>query len=232
MFVSTLIDNAISTVDNLDPTVGTHTRNRARYLLYAQEGINDIWYRRNWTFRKAATNGTVSISAAARSGVLPLDFQAIGRDGRVIRDGTPLDWVPPGEMQTIQENGSSSALPEVYSIFGMDTTTTSDVARYLIQVPVAGSAYTLEIHGYMKLPPTLTDAASGSLLETIPNDYAYSALTAYLRFRGFEDKSDNRWKTWDDKYEAAIREMVKVDKQGHDTAQRVAGFFPPWENMA
>jgi hypothetical protein len=232
MFTGTLISNTIKYVDNLDPTVGSHTVARARYLMFAQEGINDLWYRRNWTFRKAATNGSVTISAAARSGVLPADFMAIGRDGRVLLSGVPLDWVPPGEMQTIQENGSSAAVPECYSIFGMDTTTTSDVARYLIQVPVAGSAYTLEIHGYTKLPPTLVDATTASLLETIPDPYALSYMTAYMRYRGFEDKNDKRAALWLDRSEAVIREMVKTDKQGHDTPQRLAGFFGPWENMA
>ncbi len=232
MFTATLIDNTINYVDNLDTTQGTHTRARARYLLYAQDAVNDIWMRRAWTFRKAGTNGTVSISAAARSGALPVDFMAIGRDGRVIRDGIPLDWIPPGEMQIIQENGSASALPEVYSIYGMDTTTTSDLARFLIQVPVAGSAYTLEIHGYTKTPPTLADALTDSGLETIPNMYARIAVQAYVRARGFEDKKDERFKIWDDKYEAAIREMVKMDKQGLDTGRQVGGFFAPWENQA
>lgn len=232
MFVSTLIDNMIRTVDNLDPSAGSHAAKRARYLLYAQEGLNDLWYRRNWTWRKAATNGSVSISAAARSGTLPLDFMEVGRDGRVIRDGEPLDWIPPGEMQTIQESGQSSAIPGIYSIFGVDTTTTSDVARFLIQVPVAASAYTLEIHGYTKLPPTLTDAGSGSLLETLPDPYALSYMTAYMRFRGFEEKGDARWRIWLDRSEDMIKEIIKNDKQGRDTAQRRAGFFPPWENMA
>lgn len=232
MFTATLIDNTIKDVDNLDPSVGSHTANRARYLRYAQDGLTDLWFRRNWTFRQAATNGTVTIAANGRSGPLPTDFLSMGRNGRVLKDGVPLDWVDPGTMQIIQEGGATTPSPDVYSIYGVDTTTTSDLARPLLQVQECGASTTLEIHGYSKVPPTLVDASTASLLETVPNAMIYRCLQSYMRARALDDKQDKRAAFWWQQYEQSIREAIKVDKQGHDTAQQRSGFFAPWENMA
>lgn len=221
MDTASAIARCLKFVDGVDPTVGTHTSRREKYLQIAQQGVIEISNARQGLYW---TRGilTPTIAALGSSVSLGATFKEVGRDGKVyitaLADEGRMEWAPPHQVQAEQRRNHPVPQPEIYSIFDKDTN-----GYPMLQTPPVSAATPLTIYCRLKAP-TLTDAGTDSGLELIPEEYVYTVLLPYMRWHGFDDLGDDRARLWERRFEKGLADMVKTEKEGKETAQSVPGY--------
>ncbi len=156
MTVSELIDIALSQGDNVPESDAGYIDRRRRALNFLREVVHDIWWQRDWPWKK--TENDVTVLSGDSSVAVPADFDSIGNYGNVFRlvgglqQYPPLELVPESTIMEYRSGNYSSNSPRIFALFGQDPTTQVD----LIQIPTASGDVDLRVF-YQKQPPRLRD---------------------------------------------------------------------------
>lgn len=157
MTVQELIDIALSQGDNVPESDAGYIDRRRRALNFLREVVADIWWSRDWPWKK--TQADVTVLSGDSSVAVPYNFDSIGTYGNVFRlsgglqEYPPLELVPESVVMESRTGGHSTSSPRVFALFGQDPTTLVD----LIQVPKAASDIALRLF-FQKTPPKILDA--------------------------------------------------------------------------
>lgn len=143
MNVTEIIDQVVGRDDNISETDADNDTRRERLLEYLREVVSEVWWRRDWSFKK--TRDTVTVPQGQGYVAVPDDFAGFGVYGGVYLpsgaqgDGRKLEWVPESVITDLRESGYSTGLPEVYALYGQDPLS---LLQY-IQIPTNPAALTL-----------------------------------------------------------------------------------------
>lgn len=143
MNVTEIIDQVLGRDDNISETAADNDTRRERLLEYLREVVAEVWWRRDWTFKK--TRDTVTVPQGQGFVAVPADFAGFGVYGGVYLpsgaqgDGRKLEWVPESVISDLRESGYNTSLPEVYALYGQDPLS---LLQY-IQIPTNGTARSL-----------------------------------------------------------------------------------------
>jgi hypothetical protein len=154
--VSELIDIALSQGDNVPETDAGYIARRRRALNFLREVVHDIWWQRDWPWKKTQADVTVLVNET--SVAVPSNFDSIGNYGGVYRlEGglhyyPPLELVPESVVMESRAGSHTTSIPRIFALFGQDPNTFVD----LIQVPIASANLGLRLF-YQKQPPRLLD---------------------------------------------------------------------------
>ena len=156
MTVSELIDIALSQGDNVPESDAGYIDRRRRALNFLREVLHDIWWERDWPWKKTQTD--VTVLPGDDSVAVPSDFDSIGTYGNIFRlvgglqQYPPLELVPEAMVMEYRTGNYRSSYPRIFALFGQDPTTFVD----LIQIPTADADVPLRVF-YQKQPPRLLD---------------------------------------------------------------------------
>jgi len=154
--VSEIIDIALSQGDNVPESDAGYIDRRRRALNFLTEVVHDVWWRRDWPWKKTQTD--VMVLSGDGSVAVPWDFDSIGNYGNVFRlvggvqQYPPLELVPESVIMEYRSGAYATDSPRIFALFGQDPDTQVD----LIQVPTASSDVALRVF-YQKQPPRLRD---------------------------------------------------------------------------
>lgn len=192
MNVTEIIDQVLARDDNISATAADNTTRRTRLLEYLREVVAEVWWRRDWTFKK--TRAVVTVPAGVGYTTLPADFASFGIYGGVYvpsgaqGDGRKLEMMPESVIMDLRESGYQAGNPEVFALFGQDPTT---YLQY-IQIAFKGSDQDLVVW-YQPNPPTIDEAGNVEAIRRIPEKYHQLVLVPGLRTKARESKGDARW---------------------------------------
>lgn len=156
MTVHELIDIALSQGDNVPESDAGYIDRRRRALNFLREVVLDIWWERDWPWKK--TQADVTVLAGESSVAVPYNFDSIGNYGGVYRlsgglqQYPPLELVPEAMVMEQRSGSSSTSYPRIFALFGQDPVTFVD----LIQIPIASADVPLRLF-FQKQPPRLRD---------------------------------------------------------------------------
>lgn len=224
MDVTEIISQVLGRDDNISAAAADNTTRRTRLLEYLREVEAEVWWRRDWTWKKK--RGTVSIPAGVGYTTVPTDFASLGNFGGVYHpsggqgDGEKLDLKPESLIIELREGGSNSGPPRIFALFGQDPTT----YLQLIQIPTTAAADL--VIWYQPNPPTIDETANVNAIKAIPEKYHQLVLVPGLRMKARESKGDARWQFSLGEYQAGLRFMQEEENrfQGEQT-RRVSSFF-------
>jgi hypothetical protein len=156
---------------------------RVKVLDKANEVSDEFWMDFDGAdFQYAST--TVSLASGTNSIAGPSNLYKCGDKGGVFvtvssGDVRRLTYLPPGELRQAQlENGTSTGIPESYSIFAMDGVT--DLIPEIHVDRLSDATYSLTVD-YITTPPVLTDATTtASNLHIWPVMYHTTILKGVL----------------------------------------------------
>jgi len=223
--VTEIIDQVLARDDNISPTDADNAVRRQRLLEYLREVEAEVWWRRDWTWKK--TRGTVTIPAGQGYGTLPADFASLGMYGGVYLprsggtgDGSRLELKPESVITDLRESGYSGSQPSVFALFGQDPTT---YLQYL-QIPNNSGEVTLAIW-YQPNPPTIDEAANVNAIKRIPEKYHQLVLVPGLRSKARESKGDATWQTAVANYEKGFIWMQTEENRFQGEYRQLPSFF-------
>lgn len=156
MTVSELIDVALSQGDNVPESDAGYIDRRRRALNFLREVLHDVWWERDWPWKK--TQADVTVLAGEDHVAVPWNFDSIGNYGNIFRlvgglqQYPPLELVPEAMVMEYRTGNYSSSYPRIFALFGQDPSTFVD----LIQVPTAGADVGLRCF-FQKQPPRILD---------------------------------------------------------------------------
>ncbi len=216
-----VIDYTIQFADNVDPTLPTTSSRVARYGIYLQELVIDVWMLGlPWTYRQT----TLTIAATGQAD-LPTDFLEVGRSGYLANPdtGQPFTSKDYQELRLILLNPVSTK----ETVYALGEGKDDDPERYLY-VPKGWVGYALPF-GYRKVPPavaTSSDLGTTYALTEIPAVYHYSIFLPGMRWRAFEDLGDARAAIWLAKMQKGMEGLVSKEKSGpqKDSIKKLGGF--------
>jgi len=224
--VTEIIDQVIARDDNISEVSADNDQRRQRHLEYLREVVAEVWWRRDWTFKK--TRATVTIPAGQGYGSVPPDFSSLGNFGGVyypiggLSDGRKLEMVPESVIVEYREvNYTASGPPEIFALFGQDPIT---YLQY-IQIPINAAEVTLTVW-YQPNPPTIDESANVENIKKIPEKYHQLVVVPGLRAKARESKGDARWQASVGEYEKGMIWMQTEENrfQG-DPVRQVPSFF-------
>lgn len=224
MNVTEIIDQVLARDDNISETAADNTTRRQRLLEYLREVVAEVWWRRDWTFKK--TRATITVPAGVGYVTLPADFASFGNYGGVYipsgarGDGRKLQMVSESVITDLRESSATSSPPEVFAIFGQDPTT---FVQYL-QIPPNGGDQPLNIW-YQPNQPTIDEAANVNAVRKIPEKYHQIVLVPGLRQKARESKGDARWQYSLGEYQSGLRFMQEEENRFQGEYRQVPSFF-------
>jgi hypothetical protein len=154
--VSEIIDIALSQGDNVPESDAGYIDRRRRALNFLREVVHDIWWERDWPWKK--TQADVTVLAAGSSVAVPWNFDSIGNYGNVFRlsgglqQYPPLELVPESLVMEHRTGNYRSDSPRIFALFGQDAATLVD----LIQIPTTDVDVPLRML-FQRQPPRLLD---------------------------------------------------------------------------
>jgi hypothetical protein len=154
--VSELIDIALSQGDNVPESDAGYIDRRRRALNFLREVVHDIWWERDWPWKK--TQADVTVLAGDNSVAVPWNFDSIGNYGGIYRlagglqQYPPIELVPEAMVMEHRSGSSTTSSPRIFALFGHDPATFVD----LIQIQNAGADVDLRCF-FQKQPPKLLD---------------------------------------------------------------------------
>lgn len=149
-----LIDKALRYGDNVSPTSADYLERRRMALSFLRDLVDEIWWLRDWPWKK--TDTTVTVPAAAGKVALPANFDSLGNYGGVYRsDGSKVDEVPESVIEDLRAGSApwQTTDPVWFSLHGLDDT----VFLGYIQIPLNPSDVDLKLV-YQRRPPYIMDA--------------------------------------------------------------------------
>jgi hypothetical protein len=180
---STLITAGLREFD-YDTSSADVTAVRTKLLDKAQEVSDEAWLHFDGDDFQQISGDTVTLAINTNSIAAPANFYKCGEGGGVFvqvaaDDIRRLTYVPPGELRAKQkDNGTSTGIPEFYSIVAMDGVT--DLYPEFHFDILADVAYTIPVD-YVRTPPVLVDATdTTSQLQVWPVMYHTLLLKGLL----------------------------------------------------
>jgi len=223
--VTEIIDQVLARDDNIVATDADNSTRRTRLLEYLREVEAEVWWRRDWTWKKK--RATVTIPAGQGYVTLPADFSSMGLYGGVYlprggggADGTKLEMVPESVITDLRESNSSNSLPSEYALFGQDPTT---FLQY-IQIATNSGAVTLAIW-YQPNPPDIDEAANVNAIKAIPEKYHQLVVVPGLRAKAREAKGDAMWQKAVADYEKGFVWMQSEENRFQGEYRQLPSFF-------
>lgn len=224
MNVTEIIDQVMARDDNISEVSADNTQRRTRHLEYLREVEAEVWWRRDWKWKKK--RGTVTVPDGVGYVTVPPDFASIGQYGGVFypvtgsADGRPLEEVPESVIMEMRESGVPGNPPEYFAIFGQDPTT------YLsyIQIPTNAGAVNLVIW-YQPNPPTIDESTNVNAIKAIPEKYHQLVLVPGLRAKARESKGDARWQIALAAYQNGLKFMQEEENRFKGQSRQVPSFF-------
>jgi len=204
--VTQIIDQVLARDDNVAQSAAHNAQRRLRILELLREIQAEIWWARDWYFKKR--QATVTVPAGPGTASLPPDFASIGNYGGVYYttgsggDGRRLEYVPESVITDIRAGGGTGGnRAYVYALFGQDAAYISQ-----LQVPPASGDYDLTLH-YQPNPSYIDEvvgqaarvdiamtAVSGrtGILTTVAGDFTTQFLGAHaVKIAGFANAVNN-----------------------------------------
>ncbi len=221
MNVTEAIDQLAKFTDNL-PVIDTNNDLRRTRILYALiEVCKDI---RERDFAFVIKNATLTIAASGSSVSLPSDCVSLTSPGCGVfftTTGEELTYLDPVEVERLQKQPNFvTDSPEVYSVFDMDTS-----GNQKLQVPVAGSGYTLQAF-YEQDVPTLDESGNVDKLKlAVPARWHQSVVIPGVRAKLKRQRGAADWKDEAAEYEAGLRTMRRKEKPGRSGLRQIAPAF-------
>jgi hypothetical protein len=154
--VSEIIDIALSQGDNVPESDAGYIDRRRRALTFLREVVSDIWWVRDWPWKK--TEADVTILADDSRIAVPWNFDSLGNYGNIFRlvggrqQYPPLELVPESVVMEYRSGEYRTSTPRIFALFGQDPDTDVD----LIQTPVAATDVDLRVF-FQRQPPRLLD---------------------------------------------------------------------------
>lgn len=156
MTVQELIDIALSQGDNVPESDAGYIDRRRRALNFLREIVADIWWDRDWPWKK--TQSDITVLAGDAYVAVPWNFDSIGNYGALYRlagglqQFPPIELVPESVVMEARTGASSDDTPRIFALFGQDPVSFYD----LIQIPPNNVDVELRMF-YQKTPPRLLD---------------------------------------------------------------------------
>lgn len=156
MTVRELIDTALSQGDNVPESDASYIDRRRRALNFLREVVDDIWWERDWPWKK--TQADVTILDGEASVAVPYNFDSIGNYGAFYRlvggvqQFPPLELVPESLVMEHRTGSYTTGTPRIFALFGQDPATLVD----MIQIPANSGDIDLRLF-FQKKPPRLLD---------------------------------------------------------------------------
>jgi hypothetical protein len=222
--VTQAIEKVIQRSDNIKGNPADYADRRLRLLDSLQEVFEEVYWLRDWVWRRKRS--TVTVGAADESASVPSDFQSFGESGGVWSllasggDGHQLDLVTESEIFEDREKNRRTNTPRKFALFGQNATT------YLTQIQIQphDAAVPLAVW-YQPNPPTLDEAANVEALNLIPAKYHQRVLIPGLKMASRESKSDEGWKNMKADFEAGKRWMMAEEKRFQGQKRQLPSFF-------
>lgn len=204
----TIISNAISFYDGVDPDDADNALRRVRLLNFLQHIYDYVWNYRTWQWTYAET--TITVGAGDDFVTLPDDYAEMSPSGRLTLQRTSYHEISPLKMHRLRKEGPGSLL-NVFSIYGGN-----------INIPSAVSGSTIFDIFYRVRPEALTDDSTALV---IPDRYANLVLLPGLIFRTQEGKNDAR-STWKEQFQAGLSQMASLENPLKTAANRWPMSYP------
>lgn len=220
MTVTEAIDQVLQRTENAGVPTADYVQRRQRLLEYLCEVRDELWWLRDWVWKRGEAE--VTVAAGAAKALLPLDFGSIGVYGGcfLAQDGTKLRLVPESEIDDTRQGGEHTDQPGIWALFDMDTAT----GRQYIQIPLNDGPVTLRLK-YNRRPPTFDEGANVDNLKQIPEDFHQLVVIPGLRKKARESAGDARWKASAMEYESGKRFMLSEDSRHQGQPRRLPSFF-------
>lgn len=200
-----IIDQVLARDDNVAESAAHNAQRRQRILEFLREVHAELWWARDWPFKRRSA--TVTVPAGPGTASLPPDFASIGWYGGVYfpvdgqGDGRRLEFVPESVITDLRAGSWRDSTPEIFSLFGQD-------AAYItqLQVPPTDGEYQLtvwyqpnpafldEVVGLFGLNDIAITAVSGrtAVLTSTVTDLTTQFLNAQaVRISGFANDENN-----------------------------------------
>ncbi len=225
MNVTEIISQVLARDDNISETDADNATRRTRLLEYLREIVAEVWWRRDWTWKK--TRATVTVPSGQGYVSLPADFASFGMYGGVYRptggaggDGVKLEMKPESVITDLRESGYSTGTPTIFAIFGQDPTT---YLQY-IQIPNNPGDVPLVLW-YQPNPPTIDEAANVENIKKIPEKYHQLVVVPGLRAKARESKGDAMWQKALADYEKGLVWMQAEENRFQGEYRQLPSFF-------
>lgn len=156
MTESEIIDLALSQGDNVPESDAAYIDRRRRAHSFLVEVVADIWWNRDWPFKK--TEADITVLAGESSVAVPWNFDSIGNYGGVYRlvggqiARPALELVPESKIVEARTSGRTASVLRAFAIYGQDPDTQVD----LIQTEIAAADAPLRLL-FQRQPPRILD---------------------------------------------------------------------------
>lgn len=224
MDVTEIISQVLGRDDNISETDADNTVRRTRLLEYLREVVAEIWWRRDWTWKK--TREEVTVPANTGFTTVPATFQSFGVYGGVYLpsgsqgDGAKLEMQPESVIMGLRESGFTTGQPKVFAIFGQHPTS---FLQY-IQIPMNGSALTLVLW-FQPNQPTIDESSNVNGIKKIPEKYHQIVVVPGLRQKARESKGDARWQYSLAEYQSGLKFMQEEEVRFQGEYRQAPSFF-------
>lgn len=219
MNVTQAIDQVLQRTENVGVPTADYVQRRLRLLEYLHEVRDELWWLRDWVWKRRESS--VTVPAGAAKVVLPTDFGSIGVfGGCYLPDGTKLRLVPEYEIDDGRTGGERTDTPGIWALYDMDTAT----GRQYLQIPQNDGAVELLLK-YNARPPDLDEGSNVNNLRLIPEDFHQLVVIPGLRMKARESTGDARWKNSAAEYEKGKRFMLSEDSRHQGQPRHLPSFF-------
>lgn len=224
MNVTQAIDKVIQRSDNIKGSPADYLDRRARLLDSLQEVFEEVYWLRDWVWRRKRT--VVTVLAADESVSVPSDFGSFGNSGGIWSalasggDGHQLDLATESEIIEDRERNRRTNTPRRFALFGQDAVT------YLTQIQIQphDAAVPLAVW-YQPDPPQLDESTNVAKLNLIPAKYHQRVLIPGLKMRSRESKADQGFANSEKEFEAGKIWMVKEEARYQGRQRQLPSFF-------
>ena len=225
MNVTEIISQVMARDDNVGEADADNLTRRTRLLEYLREVRDEVWWRRDWTWKKK--RDTVTVPANQGYTTVPADFASLGLYGGVFQtsgggalDGVRLELKPEQVILELREAGHSTGTPTVFAFFGQDATT---YLQY-IQIPMNPGALTLAMW-YQSNPPAIDETANVNAIKRIPEKYHQMVVVPGLRSKARETKGDAMWQKAEADYQRGLVWMQAEENRFQGETRQLPSFF-------
>jgi hypothetical protein len=220
--VTELLDQIVGRVDNVAAIDAENTDRRQRHLEYLIEVASDIYFERDWPWRRQSV--TLTLSSGVLYSDLPADFDSIGPQQGVFdhATGEPLDFATEAEIIAMRSlAGDGSGCLTHYGIFG---TATTDFEKR-IQFNANSGGIVVDVY-YQKIMATLDDSTgTANLAAVVPSKYHQNVVIPGVRALARHSVGDGRYQDYLDQKARGVALMVKNEKLGREMPRRMPSFF-------
>jgi hypothetical protein len=181
---------------------------RTRILFFLQTAFNTIWLERYWTF--AEKHDTITATDTSTQTAVPSDFGVFHPEGGLFLNSTGEPIVEEHYNRLVLDRGSPGAQSlQADRRFALSGINSSGVK--LIEHMAADGNATIDVF-YQRVPPTITDAPTGSNLEQLPVQYHETVLIPLGVYHYMLDVSRSKADAWLKMYQHGLAYMARNER--------------------